>query len=156
MFALVTLTNWLTAVHTRRLTLESVVHRDPDEVARAIYELCDGMEYGNGANAEAASTRLVISISLSAPPVDSVSLDCVTAVASIDEFLRVHMCEKIEDLNVRLFVVEHGSAGHFTRSLPPPCIMPSSVVADGEGLQAVARRLCSKRDFREAEGLDIC
>jgi hypothetical protein len=113
--------------------------------------LCKGRgRYGT--NAEAASKRVVVNISLSALPFDSVSLDCVTAVFSIDEFIHMRVCELIDYHKVRLFVVEHGSAGVITRSLPPSCIMPSSTVADGDGLEAVAHRLCSKKNLRLAEG----
>lgn len=156
MYALLTVASYLNGVHTRRVTLDSVVSCNPDEIARAIEKLCD-CRGRYGTNAEVASKRVVVNISLSAPiymvlPFDSVSLDCVTAVFSIDEFIHMRVNELIEHHKVRLFVVEHGSAGVITRSLPPSCIMPSSLVADGVGLEAVARRLCSKSDLRLADG----
>ena len=56
----------------------------------------------------------------------------------------------IESLKLRLFIFENGTAGVFSRSVLRSCIMPSSV-ASGEGLGALARRLCSKSDFEFSE-----
>ena len=152
MFALVTLTSWCNALHTQHLALDSVVENDPDKAGVAIADIC----YGDGwpghaeADAEMAATRVVVTIAASASPFDSVPLQCVTVVASVDEFLKMRVCAMLKSRGRRLYVVENGTAGTFTRSIPRSCLNPYCVASD-EDLVDIARRLCTDEDFEEAE-----
>jgi hypothetical protein len=64
--------------------------------------------------------------------------------------VRNRVCSMTDYLAARIFVVDNGTAGSFTRSLPRECVLPYSVASD-EDLVELARRLCSVDDFEFSE-----
>jgi hypothetical protein len=146
-FALATVSSMCTALHTQLLNLDLVVEQDRNKLISHIYDWEQGDE---AAQAELASNRVVATIAGQALPFGSVPMQRVTAITGLHEFVRNRVCSMTDYLAARLFVVENGTAGSFTRSLPRECVLPYSVASD-EDLVELARRLCSVEDFEEAE-----
>ena len=136
-----------TALHTQLLNLDLVVEQDRNKLISHIYDWEQGDE---AAQAELASTRVVATIAGQALPFGSVPMQRVTAITGLPEFVRNRVCSMTDYLAARIFVVDNGTAGSFTRSLPRECVLPYSVASD-EDLVELARRLCSVEDFEEAE-----
>jgi hypothetical protein len=144
-FALVTLSSICSALHTQHLTLDSVVKQDRNELISKFFY------HEEADQAELAATHVVVTISGQALPfIGGVPMQHVTAITGLNEFVRNRVCSMTDYLASRIFVVENGTAGSFTRSLPHACVLPYSVASD-EDLVELARKLCSVEDFEEAK-----